>query len=128
MSVTRRLAYFSPSKLDQSLFTDYPDLKTSALAGQNLGGTYAYSGSGWTPSPVLTQTVTLKYAPTVPGGSYTLSLGSPGFAGMIVLDQDSEIADMGSAPVFYLNIPEPASMLLLAGALPFLRRRRSASR
>ena len=104
-------------------------LETSAHAGQNFGsvkpGSYAYWAASVFPS--VTQTIDLDSSAIAEAGTYTISMGSAG-GGIQIYDSDGvakqETLTLGSYQVTIT--PEPASMLLLAGALPFLRRRRSA--
>ena len=64
---------------------------------------------------------------TTPNGVYTICIGDPG-GGIYVMNYDGSgnQAPLTSNCVEVTVVPEPASMLLLVGALPFLRRRRSA--
>ena len=120
------IKYFGPTSDDKSLFTVNPLLKTAALAGQNLGGTYTYSAyPGWSASPLAITAVTVQAQASAVAGTYTVSLDGPGAASLNILDQTGAFAVVGAAPTLSVTItPEPASMLLLVGALPFLRRRR----
>ena len=124
---TVHLSDWDANTLDGKLFTGNPLIKTAALAGQDLGGIcVAYPSYVWSGSPLATQTVNMST--TASPGVYTLSLGSPGLAGLnVFMGAEGTEADVGAAPTLEVTvIPEPASMLLLVGALPFLRRRRSS--
>ena len=130
ISRTVGLAYWNPNSLDKTIFTNNPDLKTAALSGQNLGGTYNYPGYYWTAEPLATQTI--QMSGDTPG-VHTLSLGQAGAANVVIQEAlpgqtpASQNGFTGPMPTLTVTItPEPASMLLLVGALPFLRRRRSA--
>ena len=86
--------------------------------------------------PSVVETFDLDINGGAANGVYTITMVGPGQAGMIYVQYadgtsgDSMAGyDYGSdvtLGTFQVTVPEPASMLLLAGALPFLRRRRSA--
>ena len=131
---TMHLGYWSASKLDKALFTTYKMLKTSALGDQNLGGVYDYINCSWSVAEVAnTQTVNLSidtaavttYLAT--NDSYAISISGAGLTGLHILDDSTpsvDVYDTGATLAQVLITPEPASLLLLIGALPFLRRRR----
>ena len=105
----------------------YNDVYVNPVANQNIGG--IRSIGAWTdPSPLDCENLSLYNAIGTPG-VYTLTLVSPGAAGLNILDGQSpaqKIDGVTSSTLQVTITPEPASMLLLVGALPFLRRRRSA--
>jgi len=130
---TVHLSYWSESKSDKSLFTTNKLLKASPIGDQNLGGTYSYPGGSWPgyygTSPADAMTVDLKMVGTITSFPYAISIAGAGVTGLTILDNSSPVQDIydSSVPLAQVVItPEPASMLLLIGALPFLRRRRSA--
>lgn len=110
-----------PSDLVIFNTTNAPML-TSGLNGQNLGGTH--STNYWAGSPLDVVDVTVQEVGGIPG-TYNITLGPAGTA-WTVLDQYYSIVVPTAGTLSVTVVPEPASMLLLIGALPFLRRRRSA--
>jgi hypothetical protein len=125
LSRTVHLSNWSANKTNKNLFTEQPWLKTSALAEQDYGA--IHDTSYWSGSPLDTQTITLDTEASVTPGVYNITLGSPGLAGLNVMDESYTLYAPDSVGTFEVTItPEPASMLLLIGALPFLRRRRSS--
>ena len=100
-------------------------LKTAADATQDLGG--EFQSTEWTQNPLQYSTIGIDSADAIAPGVYTITMGSPGLAGLNVLEGVGlEFMDTSSDTFTVTVTPEPASMLLLVGALPFLRRRRSA--
>ena len=103
-------------------------LETDAHPGQNFGvmhDTYYWMASTF---PRVMETMNLQVSATAPNATYIISISNPN-GGIYIGDHTAEAHQLpldSSATVEVTVIPEPASMLLLAGLLPFLRRRRSA--
>jgi hypothetical protein len=101
-------------------------LETTPHSGQNFGAiknVYYWPASDF---PKVVETIDLCVDPDAPNGNYTISIGDPG-GGIYIGDYTGENEQTpldSSATVTVHVIPEPASLLLLAGVLPFLRRRR----
>ena len=101
-------------------------LADDPFPGQNVGAIEEVTGywpAGDFPQVMETFIIQTNSDP----GVYTITIGDAG-GGILIADGMGEVEQtpltIGSYQVTIT--PEPASMLLLAGALPFLRRRRSA--
>jgi hypothetical protein len=105
-------------------------LETTPHAGQNFGGlhdAYYWFASSF---PRRLALITLESdgdaGPNTAPGVYTISIGDAG-GGIGIYEAGSHTNQDPTLGTFEVTItPEPASILLLVGALPFLRRRRSA--
>lgn len=121
------IAYADANTTDTTLLNDTNKwLVDDAHPGQNIGAINDETGywpAGDFPQVVETFTIQTNSDP----GVYTITIGDAG-GGILISDglgEDEQTPlTIGSYQVTIT--PEPASMLLLAGALPFLRRRRSA--
>jgi hypothetical protein len=105
-------------------------LETSAHPGQNVGAINNGATIGYWPAddfPQVMETITICVDPDAKNGTYTITVGDAG-GGVAIYDGmgDYEQTPLTIGSYEVVVIPEPASMLLLAGLLPFLRRRRSA--
>ncbi len=108
------------------------DVDTTTI--YNLGGIHdiKYGAWAWTGSDQVFLELTLSVPANAPLGMYTINLGAanPVLPFLISVKDHTGLADqtpLTTAGIdIFVGLPEPASMLLLAGALPFLRRRRSA--
>ena len=106
--------------------------QTTPHSGQNVGAIHKadVDPNGYWPAadfPQVVETITVGTLGTVSGGIYTITLGDAG-GGIAIYDGmgDYEQLPLTIGEYQVTITPEPASMLLLAGAVPFLRRRRSA--
>ena len=103
-------------------------LETTPHPGQNFGvmhDVYYWMASTF---PRVMETMDICVAPDAPNATYIISLGDPG-GGIYIGDSsgDGQQLPLDYSATFAVTVvPEPASMLLLAGVLPLLRRRRSA--
>ena len=100
-----------------------PMTKNFGFMSESANG---YFNAGQFPAKAVTMGA--KVPADAPNGTYTISIGDPGGGIMISnYDGSGDQTPMDSTATLQVTVvPEPASMLLLVGALPFLRRRRSA--
>ena len=107
-------------------------LETSPHPGQNIGCIHKadLNPMGYWPAgdwPQVAERMTFSVDSNAPNATYTITVGDAG-GGVAIYDGmgDYEQTPLTIGTYEVTVIPEPASMLLLAGLLPFLRRRRSA--
>ena len=95
----------------------------------NFGAMSSSANGYWNAGQFPGKAVTIGMAVPAgaPNGVYTISIGDPG-GGIYISNYDGEGSQtpLTTSSLQVTVVPEPASMLLLVGALPFLRRRRSA--
>jgi len=93
---------------------------TSGL-GASTGGYYMAPTDGALPWAIETFTVKI---PTTAAGSWTMALSTNSYVARgDASDLAEKMSTTVSAPITFTVTPEPATMLLLAAAVPFLRRR-----
>ena len=116
--------------IDQPTFLSDPGLDTKT----NNAGAASQTGFPFPAGPSVLETIDLDIDTGADDGVYIISIADPG-GGLYVqyvdtgAGENNDGYDYGEGLIlgtFEVTIPEPASMLLLVGALPFLRRRRSA--
>jgi len=119
---------FTPTTADATLLPVSVDTTTvNELGGIHSSGAWAYTGS----DQVFLE-LTLSYpAGLTLGNKYTVYPGptNPALPFLISVKDNTGLANqtpLTTAGIEITVVPEPASILLLVGALPFLRRRRSA--
>lgn len=118
-------SFFDASNTSDQLFP--AALNTALSAGQSLGGYYPMDDG--VESPTDTQTVNVKAdADPAPDTSSRSLLGILGFSRSDILDRNHEGAAIGYASLLSLCSLESAGMLLLAGTMPFICRRRWVSK
>ena len=115
-------------------FLSIPGLDTKSYDGGGMAAT----GKAFPAGPSVLETIDLDIAAGATlNQTYTITLVNPLPSGMLLvqytdtgLGENSDGYDYGAGLTLgsyeVTIVPEPASMLLLVGALPFLRRRRAA--